>query len=186
MYIHANTLNLGSSTLTSTQSKKIKFAEARARDAINFDAMTTGDNNGYILTSDVIAERKFFDQQIVDKAEINTTTLNSNGNGTITGDVTIGTEGVGGVGGADGNLSIEGGAWTSNSNIAVVSGGLSVGATKAASGPNATTGKYVNNGNPASLTLTGTLNINGTNASVSVTGQLECRYCYSFRLTNRC
>ena len=170
VYIRANTLNLGSSTLTSAQSAKIDFAEARARDAINFDAMTTGDNNGYILTSEVIAERKFFDQQIVDKAEINTTTLNSNGNGTITGDVTIGTEGVGGVGGAAGNLRIEGGAWTSNSNIAVVSGGLSVGA-EPANGPNATTGKYVNNGNPASLTLTGTLNINGANASVSVTGQ---------------
>ena len=166
VYIRANTLNLGSNTLTSDQSAKIKFAEARARDAINFDAMTTGDNNGYILTSNVVADRKFFDQQIVDKAEINTTTLNSNGNGTITGDVIIGTEGVGG---AAGNLSIEGGAWTSNSNIAVVSGGLSVGA-KAANGPNATTGKYVNNGNPASLTLTGTLNINGTNTTVSVSG----------------
>ncbi len=166
VYIRANTLNLGSSTLTSAQSAKIDFAEARARDAINFDAMTTGDNNGYILTSNVVADRKFFDQQIVDKAEINATTLNSNGNGTITGDVTIGTEGVGG---AAGNLSIEGGAWTSNSNIAVVSGGLSVGA-KAANGPNLTTGKYVNNGNPASLTLTGTLNISGANATVSVSG----------------
>ena len=171
VYIRANTLNLGSSTLTSAQSAKIDFAEARARDAINFDAMTTGDNNsGYILTSDVVADRKFFDQQIVDKAEINTTTLNSNGNGTITGDVTIGSDGsISGVSAASGNLSIEGGAWTSNSNIAVVSGGLSVGA-KAANGPNLTTGKYVNNGNPASLTLTGTLNISGANATVSISG----------------
>ena len=163
VYIRANTLNLGSSTLTSAQSAKIDFAEARARDAINFDAMTTGDNNGYILTSKVVADRKFFDQQIVDKAEINTTTLNSNGNGTITGDVTIGTEG------AAGDLSIEGGAWTSNSNIAVVSGDLSVGA-KDASDHNPTTQTYTNNGNPASLTLTGTLNISGANATVSVSG----------------
>ena len=162
--VTANTLNLGSSTLAAADSAKIKFKEARARDAINFDVKG---NDSFILTSDVVADRKFFDQQIVDKAEINTTTLNSNGNGTITGDVTIGTEGVGG---AAGNLSIKGGAWTSNSNIAVVSGGLSVGA-KAADGPNPTTQTYTNNGNPASLTLTGTLNINGANASVSVTGQ---------------
>ena len=166
VYIRANTLNLGSSTLTSAQSAKIDFAEARARDAINFDAMTTGDNTGYILTSDVVADRKFFDQQIVDKAEINTTTLNSNGNGTITGDVTIGTTGVSS---ASGNLSVAGGTWTSNSNIAVVNGGLSVGAVEA-NGPNPTTDKYVNNGNPASLTLTGTLNISGANATVSVSG----------------
>ena len=166
VYIRANTLNLGSSTLTSAQSAKIKFADARARDAINFDAMTTGDNNGYILTSKVVADRKFFDQQIVDKAEINTTTLNSNGNGTITGDVTIGTTGDDA---ASGSLIVSGGAWTSNSNIKIVNGDLTVGAVAAKD--NDTTGKFTNNGNPASLTLTGTLNINGANASVSVTGQ---------------
>ena len=161
--IKANTLNLGSSTLTSAQSADIKFDEATARDAINFNAMTTGTGNyGYVLTSDVVADRKFFDQQIVDKAEINTTTLNSNGNGTITGKVTI----------SGGSLSVNGGSWTSDSNITIDSGSLSVGASGAGTDAN---GYYVNNGNPASLTLTGTLDISGDtttpNANVTVTGR---------------
>ena len=161
--IKANTLNLGSSTLTSAQSAEIKFDKATARDAINFDAMTTGTGNyGYVLTSDVVADRKFFDQQIVDKAEINSTTLNSNGNGTITGKVTI----------SGGSLSVNGGSWTSDSNITIDSGSLSVGASGAGTDAN---GYYVNNGNPASLTLTGTLDISGDtttpNANVTVTGR---------------
>ena len=161
--IEANTLNLGSSTLTSAQSADIKFDDATARDAINFNAMTTGTGNyGYVLTSDVVADRKFFDQQIVDKAEINSTTLNSNGNGTITGKVTI----------SGGSLSVNGGSWTSDSNITIDSGSLSVGASGAGTDAN---GYYVNNGNPASLTLTGVLDISGDtttpNANVTVTGQ---------------
>ena len=161
--IKANTLNLGSSTLTSAQSADIKFDDATARDAINFNAMTTGTGNyGYVLTSDVVADRKFFDQQIVDKAEINSTTLNSNGNGTITGKVTI----------SGGSLSVNGGSWTSDSNITIDSGSLSVGASGAGTDAN---GYYVNNGNPASLTLTGVLDISGDtttpNANVTVTGQ---------------
>ena len=161
--IEANTLNLGSSSLTSAQSAEIKFDEATARDVINFNALTTGTGNyGYVLTSDVIAERKFFDQQIVDKDEINTTTLNSNGNGTITGKVTI----------SGGSLSVKGGAWTSDSNITIASGSLSVGASGAGTDAN---GYYVNNGNPASLTLTGVLDISGDtttpNANVTVTGK---------------
>ena len=159
--IKANTLNLGSSTLTSTQSADIKFDKATARDAINFDAMTTGTgNHGYVLTSNVVADRKFFTQQTVNKAEINTTT--PNGEGTITGTVTI----------SGGSLSVDGGIWTSDSNITIDDGSLSVGASGAGTDAN---GYYVNNGNPASLTLTGVLDISGNtttpNAKVTVTGK---------------
>ena len=65
--IEANTLTLGSSTLSSTQSEHLYFNQAKARDEINFVAMTSGTdvkedgtnntgvrNDGYHLVSEVV------------------------------------------------------------------------------------------------------------------------------------
>ena len=69
--IEANSLTLGSSTLSSTQSENLYFNQAKARDEINFVAMTSGTdvdesgdavkvdntnvrNDGYHLVSEVV------------------------------------------------------------------------------------------------------------------------------------
>ena len=156
LYLEADKLTLGNADYSGSGS--LGFEEARAQDNINFVAS----GNTFVLADTVNADRDYFVQGTdTDGNPINTFTLN--GNGTITGDdIQIGS------GSNSGSLNIVGGAWTSDSNITIVSGSLAVTADPADSTPN-----WVNNGNPASLTLTGNVTLNGTGddkANIKVTG----------------
>ena len=121
--IDANTLNLGSSTLSSDQSAAIKFAEAKAKEEINFIARTsgkdisdsTGDeltdfNDGYHLTSKVIGSNYMLTNN-QDAAKEYYTSLAGNINGVVT------------VEGTDGEIQIKDGDWTANDLVTVTSGG---------------------------------------------------------------
>ena len=150
LYIDANNLSLGSDTYSGTSS--LGFKEARVQDNLNLVAS----GNTFVLADTINADRKYFVQGTdADGDPINTTTLN--GNGTITGDnIQIGS------GSNTGALNITGGAWTSDSNITIVSGSLAVKADDATgSVPNLS-----NDGNPASLTLTGNVTFNGAGSTV--------------------
>ena len=156
LYIEADNLTLGNTAYN--KSGSLGFEEARVQDNLNFVAS----GNTFVLADTVNADRDYFVQGTdADGDPINTTTLN--GTGTITGDnIQIGS------GSNTGALNITGGAWTSDSNITIVSGSLAVKADAADNTPN-----WVNNGNPASLTLTGNVAINGSdydNAKIEVTG----------------
>ena len=157
LYIDANNLSLGSDTYSGTSS--LGFKEARVQDNLNLVAS----GNTFVLADTINADRKYFVQGTDEDGDpINTTTLNS-GNGTITGDnIQIGS------GANTGALNIVGGTWTSDSNITIVSGSLAVTSDPATGSPSLS-----NNGNPASLTLTGNVALNGENdgdASITVTG----------------
>ena len=157
LYLEADNLTLGSSTYSGNTS--LGFEAARVQDNLNLVA--SGDT--FVLADTINADRKYFVQGTdADGDPINTTTLN--GTGTITGDnIQIGS------GSTSGALNIVGGAWTSDSNITIVSGSLTVQADKTSS----TNIPYTNDGNPASLTLTGNVALNGANdgdASITVTG----------------
>ena len=157
LYIEAQNLTLGSSSYSGTSS--LGFKQAKASDNINLVAS----GNTFTLVDTVIADRDYFVQATDEDGDLyNTTTLN--GTGTITGDdIQIGS------GSNTGSLSIAGGAWTSDSNITIVSGSLAVTAAQATSTPN-----WVNNGNPASLTLTGNVALahlsDYSKAEITVTG----------------
>ena len=156
LYIEADNLTLGNTAYN--KSGSLGFEAARVQDNLNLVA--SGDT--FILADTINADRKYFVQGTdADGDPINTTTLN--GTGTITGDnIQIGS------GSNTGALNITGGAWTSDSNITIVSGSLAVKADAADNTPD-----WVNNGNPASLTLTGNVALNGESdgdASITVTG----------------
>ena len=159
LYLEADKLTLGNADYSGSDS--LGFKEARAQDNINFVAS----GNTFVLADTVNADRDYFVQGTdADGDPINTFTLN--GNGTITGDDIQ----IGDNAGTDkeGNLNILGGAWTSDSNITIVSGSLAVKAD-AAEG----TSPLTNNGNPASLTLTGNVTFSGSDedhANIKVTG----------------
>ena len=161
LYVEADTLTLGSNTYSSSDS--LGFEAARAQDNIHFV-----DSDGtFILADTVNADRKYYQQQTNDDGTVtNTFNLNS-GNGTITGaNIQIGDNA-----GTDkeGNLNVLGGAWTSDSNITIVSGSLAVKADDA----DGTSPSLTNNGNPASLTLTGNVTFSGSgedHANINVTG----------------
>ena len=157
LYIEADNLTLGNTAYN--KSGSLGFEEARVQDNLNFVAS----GNTFVLADTVNADRDYFVQGTdADGDPINTTTLN--GNGTITGDnIQIGS------GSNTGALNITGGAWTSDSNITIVSGSLAV----TADGTSSSAIPYTNDGNPASLTLTGNVALNGANdgdASITVTG----------------
>ena len=128
LYLEADNLTLGSSTYSGNTS--LGFEAARVQDNLNLVA--SGDT--FILADTINADRKYFVQGTdADGDPINTTTLN--GTGTITGDnIQIGS------GSTSGALNIVGGAWTSDSNITIVSGSLAVKADAADNTPN-----WVNN-----------------------------------------
>ena len=121
--VDATTLNLGSSTLSSNQSAAIKFAEAKAKEEINFIARTsgkdvsdtTGDelptfNDGYHLTSKVVGSN-FMLTNDQDSNKEYYTSLAGNINGVVT------------VQGDAGEIHIKDGDWTANDLVTVTSGG---------------------------------------------------------------
>ena len=128
--IEANTLTLGSSTLSSTQSENLYFKQAKARDEINFVAMTSGAdveeigtnaagrNDGYHLVSEVVGSHYMLTSTQDNKLQYYTAQ-----SGVVNGPVTI-TESDKGTG----NLWIQNGNWTANGQITLASGGtLTVG-----------------------------------------------------------
>ena len=131
--IEANTLTLGSSTLSSTQSENLYFNQAKARDEINFVAMTSGTdvkedgtnngtvrNDGYHLVSEVIGSHYMLTNTQEGKQQYYTAQ-----SGVVNGPVTI-TESAN----DSGNLWIQNGNWTANGQITLASGGtLTVGDT---------------------------------------------------------
>ena len=124
LYIEADNLTLGNTAYN--KSGSLGFEEARVQDNLNFVAS----GNTFVLADTVNADRDYFVQGTdADGDPINTTTLN--GTGTITGDnIQIGS------GSNTGALNITGGAWTSDSNITIVSGSLAVKADAADNTPN--------------------------------------------------
>ena len=121
--IDANTLNLGSSTLSSDQSAAITFGQATVKEEINFIARTSGKdisetdgseltdfNDGYHLTSKVIGSN-FMLTNDQDSNKEYYTSLAGNINGVVT------------VEGANGEIHIKDGDWTANDLVTVTSGG---------------------------------------------------------------
>ena len=121
--IEANTLNLGSSTLSSDQSAAITFGQATVKEEINFIARTSGKdisdtngteltdfNDGYHLTSKVIGSNFMLTNDQDAKQEYYTS-LAGNINGVVT------------VEGDDGHIHIKDGDWTANDLVTVTSGG---------------------------------------------------------------
>ena len=121
--VDANTLNLGSSTLSSDQSAAIKFAEAKAKEEINFIARTSGkdisddtgnelttSNDGFHLTSKVVGSN-FMLTNDQDSNNEYYTSLAGNINGVVT------------VEGANGEIHIKDGDWTANDLVTVASSG---------------------------------------------------------------
>ena len=129
--IEANTLTLGSSTLSSTQSENLYFNQAKARDEINFVAMTSGTdvkedgtnntgvrNDGYHLVSEVVGSHYMLTNSQDGKQQYFTAQ-----SGVVNGPVTITATST-----DSGNLWIQNGNWTANGQITLASGGtLTVG-----------------------------------------------------------
>ena len=128
--IEANTLTLGSSTLSSTQSEELYFNKATARDEINFVAMTSGTdvdenglntagrNDGYHLVSEVVGSHYMLTNTQEGKQQYFTAQ-----SGVVNGPVTITQTST-----DSGNLWIQNGNWTANGQITLASGGtLTVG-----------------------------------------------------------
>ena len=112
----ANTLNLGATGLNTSESAKIKFADATVKENINFLAATTGKdsdninlNDGYYLTTKVIGSNFMKTNDQNSKLDYYTA-LDGNVNGQVT--ITSG-----------GSLEIVDGHWTANDQITVASGG---------------------------------------------------------------
>ena len=136
--IKANTLTLGSSTLSSTQSANLIFNSATARDEINFVAKTSGtdvdddgndrtniNNDGYHLASEVIGSHYMLTSTQGSSLQYYTAQ-----SGVVNGPVTItAVENAGSGSDSDsGKLWIQNGNWTANGQITLASGGtLTVG-----------------------------------------------------------
>ena len=169
--IEANTLNLGTNSLTSSQSADIQFGKATAKEVINFNAATSGKdanngnvpNDGYHLTSEVVGSNYMLTRDQMSNNEYYTGL-----NGTVNGTVTI-TENT-----ADsGVLTIQDGYWTAGDRITVASGGtLTVGDVSAAD-PKSTQSIVLPD---ATLDAAGglVLDVGTGNADVNVTG--DTRY----------
>ena len=131
--IQANTLNLGTSDLSSTRSESIKFGKAIVRDEINFLAATSGNdienngdavkddadnnvrNDGFHLTSKVVGSHYMLTNTQDGKLQYYTAQ-----SGVVNGPVTIQ--------GTSGALTIQNGNWTAHDQITVANGGtLNVG-----------------------------------------------------------
>ena len=124
--VDATTLNLGSSTLSSDQSAAIQFAEAKAKEEINFIARTSGkdisddtgnelttSNDGFHLTSKVIGSNYMLTND-QDAAKEYYTSLAGNINGVVTIEANASDSG---------ELVIQDGDWTANDLVTVTSGG---------------------------------------------------------------
>ena len=136
--IKANTLTLGSSALSSTQSANLIFNSATARDEINFVAKTSGtdvdddgndrtniNNDGYHLASEVIGSHYMLTSTQGSSLQYYTAQ-----SGVVNGPVTItAVENAGSGDSTDnGKLWIQNGNWTANGQITLASGGtLTVG-----------------------------------------------------------
>ena len=165
--IEANTLNLGTNSLTSSQSADIQFGKATAKEVINFNAATSGKdannsnelNDGYHLTSDVVGSNYMLTRDQMSNNEYYTG-LNGTVNGTVT--ITKNTD-------DSGALTIQDGYWTAGDRITVASGGtLTVGGDSAAD-PNNTQSIVLPD---ATLDAAGglVLDVGTGNADVNVTG----------------
>ena len=137
--IEANSLTLGSSALSSTQSENLTFYKATVRDEINFVAMGSGldvgedgktittptnqYNDGYHLTSQVIGSHYMLTNSQDGKLQYYTAQ-----DGVINGPVTL-TSNTSTTGDTDsGEIWIQNGHWTANGQITLASGGnLTVG-----------------------------------------------------------
>ena len=124
--VDATTLNLGSSTLSSDQSAAIQFAEAKAKEEINFIARTSGKdisdangselpdfNDGFHLTSKVIGSNYMLTNDQDSNKEYYTS-LAGNINGVVTIEANASDSG---------ELVIQDGDWTANDLVTVTSGG---------------------------------------------------------------
>ena len=178
--VEANSLTLGSTALSSTQSENLTFYKATARDEINFVAMTSGAdigedgkaittqyNDGYHLTSQVIGSHYMLTNSQDGKLQYYTAQ-----DGVVNGPVTI-TE-VTGKNPDSGELVIQNGHWTANGQITMASGGtLTVGGVGGYDGiDHAASG--IDNSPDATLTLNQDLVLNvsstGGDSTINVTG----------------
>ena len=157
VHLVANTLNLGSSTLTSEQSKDITFADATVKNQINFNVTSGRDGDqGFILTNATVKGDNY---TITNSADSKNEYYTTDSVGTVNGPVRIDTAG---------ELSIVNGDWVANDSITLQgSGALSVG------GQNTDPGQLATN-NPslpdATLVVGTTLNIaDATSAATTIT-----------------
>ena len=112
VHLVANTLNLGSESLTSAQSSEIDFADATASSTINF-TVTTGESgaDGYILSGASVYGDNY---TITNDAASNNSYYTTDTVGQINGKLQITEDGV---------LGVHNGDWEANDSITLVSGG---------------------------------------------------------------
>ena len=175
--IEANSLTLGSSALSSTQSENLTFNKATVRDEINFVAMGSGldvgedgktitgqYNDGYHLTSEVIGSHYMLTNSQDGKLQYYTAQ-----NGVINGPVTL--TSITGTNADSGKITIQNGHWTANGQITLASGGnLTVGGADGIDH----TASGIPEGPDATLVLNQALVLdvssNGGDSTVTVTG----------------
>ena len=170
VHLVANTLNLGSSNLTSEQSKDITFADATVKNQINFNVTSGRDGDqGFILTNATVKGDNY---TITNSADSKNEYYTTDSVGTVNGPVRIDTAG---------ELSIVNGDWVANDSITLQgSGALSVG------GQNTDPGKLATN-NPslpdATLVVGTTLNIADAASAattITVTGNTTSNAAYNY------
>ena len=173
VHLVANTLNLGSATLTSANSEAIKFADATFRDQLTFAALDDGEaNDGFHLVSNVIGDHyKVLQQQGTSLEDIGTPRYEAL-SGIIEGDATIK--------GTSGSITIRNGNYTADGAITLASGGkITVGGDDGIEETG--TGSVATTDSPdATLTLgqalTFDLSDTGADVTVTVEGAQTDRY----------
>ena len=177
VHLVANTLNLGTSSLTSEQSSKIAFNDAKVKNEINFMVTSGKDGaDGFVLTSAKVKGDNYTITNSADsKNQYYTTDVLGNINGAVT---------ISGTGTTKGELSIANGDWQANDAITLAgSGALSVGGQSTDPGYLDKTG----NNNPslpdATLKLTSALTIEddaSAATTVTVTGNTTGNQPYKY------
>ena len=123
VHLVANTLNLGSATLTSANSEDITFADATFRDRLSFTALANGQtpdgetiaNDGYHLVANVIGDHyKVLQEQGTNLEDTGTPRYEAL-SGIIEGDATIK--------GTSGSITIRNGNFTADGALTMASGG---------------------------------------------------------------
>ena len=121
VHLVANTLNLGSATLTSANSEDITFADATFRDRLSFTALAKGEtatgeiNDGYHLVATVIGDHyKLLQEQGTNLEDTGTPRYEAL-SGIIEGDSTIK--------GTSGSITIRNGNFTADGALTMASGG---------------------------------------------------------------
>ena len=178
VHLVANTLNLGTSSLTSEQSSKIAFNDAKVKNEINFMVTSGKDGaDGFVLADAIVKGDNYTITNSADsKNQYYTTDVLGNINGAVT---------ISGTGTTTkGELSIANGDWQANDAITLAgSGALSVGGQSTDPGYLDKTGANNPSLPDATLKLTSALTIKDADSAattVTVTGNTTKNQPYKY------